>query len=103
MEEGEEVTNAEDQKVVEISLKDLARKLEEFAKARDWEKYHSPRNLLLAMVTSPILLIYVYREHHARNLHVCVFRVRSHRPHIVQDVFFFPMYQNAHMYDSVPS
>ncbi|KAF9677740.1 hypothetical protein SADUNF_Sadunf08G0138800 [Salix dunnii] len=50
MEEGEEITNAEDQKVVEISLKDLARKLEEFAKARDWEKYHSPRNLLLAMV-----------------------------------------------------
>lgn len=35
---------------VNISLKDLSKKLEEFAKARDWEKYHSPRNLLLAMV-----------------------------------------------------
>ncbi|CAI9776916.1 unnamed protein product [Fraxinus pennsylvanica] len=35
---------------VEISLKDLSKKLEDFAKARDWEKYHSPRNLLLAMV-----------------------------------------------------
>ena len=50
MEEVEEVTIAEDQRVVDISLKDLAKKLEEFAKARDWEKYHSPRNLLLAMV-----------------------------------------------------
>lgn len=35
---------------MEISLKDLSKKLEEFAKARDWEKFHSPRNLLLAMV-----------------------------------------------------
>ncbi|KDP40356.1 hypothetical protein JCGZ_02354 [Jatropha curcas] len=35
---------------MDISLKELAKKLEEFAKARDWEKYHSPRNLLLAMV-----------------------------------------------------
>ncbi|KAG8370444.1 hypothetical protein BUALT_Bualt14G0117600 [Buddleja alternifolia] len=37
-------------KVVDIGLKELAKKLEDFAKARDWEKYHSPRNLLLAMV-----------------------------------------------------
>lgn len=39
-----------EEKFEDISLKDLSRKLEEFAKARDWEKYHSPRNLLLAMV-----------------------------------------------------
>ncbi|XP_058197572.1 uncharacterized protein LOC131313330 [Rhododendron vialii] len=38
------------EKVMDISLKELSMKLEEFAKARDWEKYHSPRNLLLAMV-----------------------------------------------------
>ncbi|GKE05073.1 hypothetical protein Tco_1397091 [Tanacetum coccineum] len=37
----------------DISLKDLSKKLEEFAKARDWEKYHTPRNLLLAMVLHP--------------------------------------------------
>ncbi|KAK3184026.1 hypothetical protein Dsin_031312 [Dipteronia sinensis] len=48
MGEGEE--NVEDKKVVDISLKDLSKILEEFAKARDWEKHHSPRNLLLAMV-----------------------------------------------------
>ncbi|XP_076906717.1 uncharacterized protein LOC143562934 [Bidens hawaiensis] len=34
----------------DISLKGLSQKLQEFAKARDWEKYHTPRNLLLAMV-----------------------------------------------------
>ncbi|RVW71798.1 dCTP pyrophosphatase 1 [Vitis vinifera] len=43
---GEEVA---DDRAMNISLKDLSKKLEEFAKARDWEKYHSPRNLLLAM------------------------------------------------------
>ncbi|XAR57441.1 dCTP diphosphatase [Bertholletia excelsa] len=47
MGEGEEVVV---EREVDISLKDLSKKLEEFARARDWEKYHSPRNLLLAMV-----------------------------------------------------
>lgn len=35
---------------IDISLKDLSKQLEEFAKVRNWEKFHSPRNLLLAMV-----------------------------------------------------
>ncbi|KAL0456970.1 UNVERIFIED_CONTAM: dCTP pyrophosphatase 1 [Sesamum latifolium] len=34
----------------DISLKELAKKLDEFAKARDWQNHHTPRNLLLAMV-----------------------------------------------------
>ncbi|KAB2061926.1 hypothetical protein ERO13_A10G110000v2 [Gossypium hirsutum] len=46
---GEEKENAQEG-VVDISLKDLSKKLEDFARVRDWEKYHSPRNLLLAMV-----------------------------------------------------
>ncbi|VVA98391.1 unnamed protein product [Arabis nemorensis] len=33
-----------------VSLEMLRKKMDDFAKARDWEKYHSPRNLLLAMV-----------------------------------------------------
>ncbi|KAL1194265.1 hypothetical protein V5N11_030936 [Cardamine amara subsp. amara] len=33
-----------------VSLETLRKKMDDFAKARDWEKYHSPRNLLLAMV-----------------------------------------------------
>lgn len=34
-----------------VSLETLSKKMDDFAKARDWEKYHSPRNLLLAMVS----------------------------------------------------
>ncbi|CAO2035770.1 unnamed protein product [Urochloa humidicola] len=33
----------------DVSLKELSKKLNDFAKERDWEQYHSPRNLLLAM------------------------------------------------------
>ncbi|WCJ24073.1 dCTP pyrophosphatase 1 [Euphorbia peplus] len=40
----------EERVVEDISIKELAKKLEDFAKARDWDKFHSPRNLLLAMV-----------------------------------------------------
>lgn len=60
---GEEEVISEE-KARDISLKDLSMKLDEFAKARDWEKYHSPRNLLLAMVILiyiPLLIsIYIY-------------------------------------------
>lgn len=53
MGEGDEnnVVDVDERVMEDISLKDLSRMLEDFAKARDWEKYHSPRNLLLAMVT----------------------------------------------------
>lgn len=40
----------EQERSMDISLKDLSKQLEDFAKVRNWEKYHSPRNLLLAMV-----------------------------------------------------
>ncbi|KAK8515888.1 hypothetical protein V6N13_096783 [Hibiscus sabdariffa] len=34
----------------DVSLKDLSNRLAEFAQARGWDEYHSPRNLLLALV-----------------------------------------------------
>ncbi|XP_009759574.1 uncharacterized protein LOC107804914 [Nicotiana tabacum] len=33
-----------------VTLELLRKKMEDFAKERDWEKFHSPRNLLLALV-----------------------------------------------------
>lgn len=44
---------------MDISLKDLSKQLEDFAKVRNWEKYHSPRNLLLAMVINSFLVFYM--------------------------------------------
>lgn len=34
-----------------VSLDLLKKKMADFAKERDWEPFHSPRNLLLAMVS----------------------------------------------------
>lgn len=33
-----------------VTLEELRKKMADFARERDWEQYHSPRNLLLAMV-----------------------------------------------------
>lgn len=62
----------EERSMVDISLKDLSKKLEEFAKARDWEKYHSPRNLLLAMVllASSYLYLYIIHTYHYINFNL---------------------------------
>ncbi|PAN37582.1 hypothetical protein PAHAL_7G104600 [Panicum hallii] len=33
-----------------VTLEDLRKRMADFAKERDWDQFHSPRNLLLAMV-----------------------------------------------------
>ncbi|KAL4271783.1 hypothetical protein GQ457_13G028560 [Hibiscus cannabinus] len=33
-----------------VSLEELKKKMAEFSKERDWDQFHSPRNLLLALV-----------------------------------------------------
>lgn len=33
-----------------VTLEELRKKMAEFARERDWEQFHSPRNLLLALV-----------------------------------------------------
>lgn len=42
-----------------VTLKDLSKKLQDFAKARDGEKYHTPRNLLLAMVLIHLFMFFL--------------------------------------------
>ncbi|PSR96625.1 DCTP pyrophosphatase [Actinidia chinensis var. chinensis] len=37
-------------RVKNVSLEELRDRLAEFARVREWEQYHSPRNLLLALV-----------------------------------------------------
>lgn len=33
-----------------VTLEELKKKMADFAKERDWDQFHSPRNLLLALV-----------------------------------------------------
>ncbi|RZS02900.1 hypothetical protein BHM03_00033009, partial [Ensete ventricosum] len=57
--EKQEAIEKEVAKVPDVSLKELSRKLEEFALERDWMQFHSPRNLLLAVVFSCSSLLIV--------------------------------------------
>lgn len=45
-----EVVKGKEEAAADVSLKQLSKKLDDFAQERDWEKHHSPRNLLLALV-----------------------------------------------------
>ncbi|KAH0463603.1 hypothetical protein IEQ34_008185 [Dendrobium chrysotoxum] len=54
----------------DVGLKELSKKLKEFAMERDWEQYHSPRNLLLAMVgeVGELSEIFMWRGEVAKGL-----------------------------------
>jgi len=42
----------------DVSLEELSQRLAEFAEVRGWDQYHSPRNLLLALVSPMMCVIY---------------------------------------------
>ena len=39
------------------SIDDLSRRLREFARARDWEQFHSPKNLSMALIAEAAELV----------------------------------------------
>lgn len=41
-----------------VSLEELKEKMADFAKEREWDQFHTPRNLLLAMVSVYPFFIY---------------------------------------------
>ena len=42
-------------------LKDIARRLEDFNRERDWEKFHSPKNLAMALSVEAAELLEVFQ------------------------------------------
>jgi hypothetical protein len=55
-----------------LSLADLKTMMADFANARDWGKFHSPRNLLLALVILRVFCIAFFRVSIARVLEIQV-------------------------------
>src|SRR5688572_265182 len=54
-----------------LDLKDIAQRLEHFARERDWEKFHSPKNLAMALSveTSELLELFQWlSEEQSRRL-----------------------------------
>lgn len=53
------------------SLEDLQKRLTDFAKARDWDKFHSPKNLSIALSVEASELIEIFQwltEEESKNL-----------------------------------
>ena len=56
-----------------VTLESLRRKMAEFARERDWEQFHSPRNLLFALVLSSYLSCHFSLVFGARKDHLLWF------------------------------
>jgi NTP pyrophosphatase (non-canonical NTP hydrolase) len=57
--------------VSEGSVEALRQRLAEFAQVRDWDQYHSPKNLSMALIAETAELIEHFQwlsEHDSRNL-----------------------------------
>jgi hypothetical protein len=52
--DGEMGAATEAASVAAVSLEALRKRMADFARERDWEQFHSPRNLLLALVRPPL-------------------------------------------------
>lgn len=67
-----------------VTLEDLKRKMAEFARERDWDQFHSPRNLLLALVTNHFFLYFATNTNYFL---LCL--LLSRFPHLGFRFFFF--------------
>ncbi|CAN6479522.1 unnamed protein product [Victoria cruziana] len=87
-EEDQEVGKPE---MVDVGLKELKCKLEEFASARDWDQFHSPRNLLLAMVgeVGELSEIFQWKGEVARGLPNWEERDKEHLGEELSDVLLY--------------
>lgn len=73
-------------KVKDVSLQELKDRLAEFARVRDWEQYHSPRNLLLALVSILIKLV----QRHSMNTLIYIFSLLY--------IYKLGGYRSSHLY-----
>ena len=54
-----------------LDLKDVAQRLDNFARERDWEKFHSPKNLAMALSVEAAELLEIFQwlnEEQSRHL-----------------------------------
>ncbi|XP_022886815.1 dCTP pyrophosphatase 1-like [Olea europaea var. sylvestris] len=78
-------------KVKDVSLQELRDSLQEFARARGWEQYHSPRNLLLALVgeVGELSEIFQWKGEVAKGLPDWTSDEKQHVEEELSDVFLY--------------
>ncbi|CAA7404763.1 unnamed protein product [Spirodela intermedia] len=74
-----------------VTLEELRKRLADFAKERDWDKFHSPRNLLLAMVgeVGELSEIFQWKGEVARGLPGWEEGEREHLGEEISDVLLY--------------
>ncbi|OVA11930.1 NTP pyrophosphohydrolase MazG [Macleaya cordata] len=75
----------------DVSLQELRDKLAEFARVRGWEQFHSPRNLLLALVgeVGELSEIFQWRGEVARGLPNWTSSDKEHLEEELSDVLLY--------------
>ncbi|XAR49112.1 dCTP diphosphatase [Bertholletia excelsa] len=75
----------------EISLDELKKKMADFARERDWEPFHSPRNLLLALVgeVGELCEVFQWKGEVARGLPGWEEEERQHLGEELADVLLY--------------
>ena len=58
-----------------VSLEALRKRMADFARERDWEQFHSPRNLLLALVRPPFAPLFRSLVISTANLRLFIWRL----------------------------
>ncbi|KMZ60623.1 MazG nucleotide pyrophosphohydrolase [Zostera marina] len=71
-----------------VTIEELRKKQTEFAAERDWEKFHSPRNLLLALV-GELSEIFQWRSEVSRDLPDWEERDKVHLGEELSDVLLY--------------
>ncbi|XP_068306961.1 uncharacterized protein [Pyrus communis] len=75
----------------DVSLQELSDRLAEFAQVRGWEEYHSPRNLLLALVgeVGELSEIFQWKGEVARGLPNWTSDEKEHLEEELSDVLLY--------------
>ncbi|KAE8714506.1 dCTP pyrophosphatase 1 [Hibiscus syriacus] len=76
-----------------VSLEELKKRMAEFAKERDWDQFHSPRNLLLALVgeVGELSEIFQWKGEVERGLPDWEEEEKQHLGEELSDVFAIPL------------
>lgn len=83
------------EEMTSVTLDLLKKKMDDFAKERDWEKFHSPRNLLLALVRRFVRVILFVVTHYDNFLCICLFDIWCswfNAPSFDVGVYYFLIY-----------
>ncbi|KAF8408160.1 hypothetical protein HHK36_007302 [Tetracentron sinense] len=86
-----EYSNEFPRKTKDVSLQELRDRLAEFARVREWDKFHSPRNLLLALVgeVGELSEIFQWRGEVARGLPNWTSDDKEHLEEEISDVLLY--------------